>query len=760
MASERLQIRINERGSRTVKRNIDRLGRSAQRAGGGVKLLRAALGALGTISLVMVLRNATKTMASFAQEMSTVRAISGATGETFEQLKMRARELGATTRFSATQAAEGMTFLARAGFDTDAVMASIGPTLQLAQAGALDLGRAADIASNVLTGFNIAATDSQRVIDVMALAANSANTNVEQLGEAMSYVAPVASTLGVSLEETTAAVQTLSDAGIQASRAGTNLTMTMRRLEAPAGEQARIIKELGLSLDDVRVSEVGLTRALTNLREAGISQAQTFRLFGRTAAAASVLLRGSTGKIQEFTAANKEAEGTAAEIARIMDDNLNGAILAAKSAWQELQLAVGDAGAESALTKVFRGLAQLLRDMAANVDRFVDPIKDVFNFIKDVGVATFQALTPVVQEIVGQFNQWGVNGESLKMTLADIGLFLVSLLQTAADVTDGIISSFNIAGKVIATAIFGGMQDAEHYWKQGWHAMKEFFRGILNDIIRELNNLLAGAGIDKQIGYVFGTTPPTTEAFEWGTELGNAVADGWITPVRAKLDEIIAAVEDSQLKRQVQEIRDAMGGGAGGGGASGPILPGLPAAATASIMASQGFAAGQDPAQPLEEITEKASLMEDSVKNSFDTATDALVDFTETGKLEVRGMVSDILSQLARLAAQKFFTGLAGGLGLPGFATGGQFTVGGSGGTDSQTVAFRATPGEQVTITPPGGRAPQMAVPSVATPQMNVKVVNVLDPSMVTDAMNSADGEEVIINVISRNGSTVRQAIA
>lgn len=762
MATERLSLRIDERGSRTVKRRIDRLGRSAQTAGGGVKLLRAALGALGVVSVGLVLRNATRTMASFAQEMSTVRAISGATGQVFDDMRMKARELGATTRFSATQAAEGMTFLARAGFSTQEVMASIGPTLQLAQAGALDLGRAADLASNVLTGFNIEAKNSQRVIDVMALAANSANTNVEQLGQAMSFVAPASASLGVSLEETTAAVQTLSDAGIQATRAGTNLRMVMRKLEAPAGKQKRILADLGLELEEVRVSEVGLTQALVNLREAGASQAQIFDLFGRTATAASVLLTASTGKIQDFTKANENAAGTAAEVARIMDDNLNGALLSVRSAWEELQLAFGDQGAESFLTKTFRGLAQLLRDAAANIENFTKPASDFINFMTDVGRATFEALAPVVTTIVEQFDRWGVNSESLKMTLSDLGLLLVSLLQTAADVADGAISSFNILGKAIATAIFGGIEDAKHFWAQGMHWLTERFKDMLNTLIRAFNNLATEVGIDP-IGFLLPSTPPTTEGFEWGKALGEAVADGWITPVRDILDEVIDNVEDSQLKRKVEDLRNSMAGGGGGDGAGfNPEQAGLVGVGMFGgiIPGAGGQGAGDQAAAQVDKVTEAADLMESSVKNSFDTATESLVDFTQTGKLEVRSMVADILSQMARLASQKFFSGLAGGLGLPGFATGGQFTVGGQGGVDSQTVAFRATPGEQVTVTPPGQRAPAMAVPSVATPQMNVKVVNVLDPSLVTEAMASEDGEEVVINVIQRNASTVRQAIS
>ena len=368
MVEERLQIRVDEKGALVVKRNLEGIGKGAQAAGSGVKLLRTALGGIAAIGFAQVMRSATKTMASFGQEMSTVGAITKANTTQFQEMRDMAKELGTNTRFSATQAAQGMTFLARAGFETNQVLSAIGPTLQLAQAGALDLGRAADIASNVLTGFGIAASDAARVMDVLALAANSANTNVDQLGEAMSYVAPIARLLKVPLEETASAVQALSDAGIQASRAGTNLTMVMRLMTALTPKQAGVLKELGLSTAQVDIANIGLTQSLRNMSDAGISTTQIFKFFGRSAAAAGVLLDGTTGKLDKYTKANEKAEGTAKNIATIMDDNLNGALLAVKSAWEGLILSMGDTGAESGMTKGFQNLAAALRLVASNLE--------------------------------------------------------------------------------------------------------------------------------------------------------------------------------------------------------------------------------------------------------------------------------------------------------------------------------------------------------------------------------------------------------
>ena len=236
MATEQLVIRVSEKGTLVVKRNLDGLGKSAQKAGGGVKLLRTALGALAAVGIAQGIAQGTRLLADFSQTMSTVRGVANATEEQFGALRDEAKRLGETTRFSASEAAEGMLFLSRAGFTAEESMASIGDTLKLAQVGALDLGTAADIASNVLAGFRGDTSQLASVIDVLAKAANSSNTNVQQLGQGLKFVAPVAAGLGVSIEETSAAIGTLSDAGLQATLAGTGLRKIMATLERRSEE--------------------------------------------------------------------------------------------------------------------------------------------------------------------------------------------------------------------------------------------------------------------------------------------------------------------------------------------------------------------------------------------------------------------------------------------------------------------------------------------------------------------------------------------
>lgn len=357
-----------KRGGRQVRGELGRIEQRGNQTGKTLarffSFAAIATGLTGTIRL----------LANFEQEMATVRAITGATGRQFAELRQEAQRLGSTTRFSATQAAEGMVFLSRAGFDVNETLDATGQVLTLAQAGALDLGRAADIASNVLQGFNIAASESQRAVDVLALAANSANTNVEQLGQAMSFVAPASAGMGISIEETAAAVSVLSDAGIQATRAGTGLRQIFIQLAKAGGEFD--IQQRGL----VPVLET-LRKKLLDAETGQINLAEAAELVGaRQSSSLSVLIR-SIEKFVELTGAYENAEGAAQQISDTMDSQLKGALFAVRSAAEGLILAIGESGATDALEQFFRSVATGLRTLTANIDAVVAGLKVLLSLI-------------------------------------------------------------------------------------------------------------------------------------------------------------------------------------------------------------------------------------------------------------------------------------------------------------------------------------------------------------------------------------------
>ncbi len=349
-----------KRGNRAFDKGMTKMERRAKRFTSNLSRTLSSVSGLGTIGIGASLGIGAKTLAEFSQSMSTVAAVTGATSSEFEALELKARDLGATTRFSAAQAAEGMVALGRAGFDTNQVLGSIEGTLLLAQSGALELGSAADIASNVLQGFRLDASEAGRAVDVLSLAANSSNTDVEQLGQALSFVAPASASVGITMEETAAAISALSDAGIQGTRAGTGLR--------------HILIELAAGGTDLRKEAGGLQGALQSLADQNLDLAAAADLVGNRQAASLLVLLDSVEKVGKLDKAYENASGSAANAARIMDDNLNGALLATKSRLQEVAIAMGEAGSEQALIDGLGELQELLVFVAENADTFTKAV--------------------------------------------------------------------------------------------------------------------------------------------------------------------------------------------------------------------------------------------------------------------------------------------------------------------------------------------------------------------------------------------------
>lgn len=409
------------RGIRQVDRGLGGLEGRANQLGA------AFTRAFGALAGGVALGETVRIVADFSQELSTVRAVTGATEQEFARLSATAQELGSTTRFSATQAAEGLTFLARAGFSAEEAIDTIDDTLNLAQAGALDLGRAADIASNVLTAFRLDTAEAARVVDVLALAANSANTDVNQLGDAMRFVAPVAAGLGVDLETATAAVGALSDAGLQASMAGTGLRRVLTELESPAARTREILASLGVSTEEVRISQVGLVDALEALARSGIDTGLALELFGDRGGPAFEVLRTAIPRIRDLTVALDNSEGTAESVARIMDDNLNGALLSVRSAFEGLVLAIGQSGATGALRDVLEAVADGLRFLTENAGTLVN-IGETLAIVLGVRLANqvVPALTARFIELGSSIRRNPLGAIATVATVASAALFAFS----------------------------------------------------------------------------------------------------------------------------------------------------------------------------------------------------------------------------------------------------------------------------------------------------------------------------------------------
>lgn len=210
--------------------------------GAGKKLLpvTAAVAGIGAAAV--------KTTADFDESMSNVSAISGATGDDFDKLRAKAREMGAETKFSASDAADAMTYMAMAGWKTDDMLSGISGIMDLAAASGADLATTSDIVTDALTGMGYTAADAGRLADVMAAASSNANTNVEMMGETFKYVAPVCGSLGYSMEDTALAVGLMANSGIKASQSGTQLRAAITNMVKPTEAMEGVMQELGIEV--------------------------------------------------------------------------------------------------------------------------------------------------------------------------------------------------------------------------------------------------------------------------------------------------------------------------------------------------------------------------------------------------------------------------------------------------------------------------------------------------------------------------------
>lgn len=353
------------------------------RAAGGKATLAVTAPLIASAGLML------RTAGDFEAAMNKVGAISGATGGDLAMLRESAKKMGASTKFSATQAAEALAFLAMAGFDATEANAALPGVLNLAAAGGIELGEAADIASNVLSGYGLKVEDLARVNDVLAKTFTSANTDLRGLGEAMSYAAPIAAAAGVDFSETAAAIGMLGDAGIQGSRAGTALLGAINKMLNPSTEQARLMDRLGLSFTDAAGKMRPLADILEQLGPISQDAGTMLTLFGTEAGPGMAALAGQgADALRALTAELDASGGTAQRIASEQATGLNASLTALGSAFEGLQIAIADSG-----------LLELATGMIEKVTAFVRAVADADPKLVQFGVviaAIAAAVGPVM----------------------------------------------------------------------------------------------------------------------------------------------------------------------------------------------------------------------------------------------------------------------------------------------------------------------------------------------------------------------------
>lgn len=399
------------RQSQQTERQIESVGNKITGIGDKMSNVGGTLTKTVTAPIVGIGTAAVKTLADFDSSMSRVSAISGATGDNLQALRDKAKEMGATTKFTASEAADAFTYMAMAGWQTKDMLDGIDGIMSLAAADGLDLATTSDIVTDALTAFGLSASNSSHFADVLAKASSSANTNVAMLGESFKYVAPVAGALGYTAEDTAIALGLMANAGIKGSQGGTALRSSLAKLAAPSKEAASAMEQYGISITNADGTMKSLGGVMDMLRDnlGGLSEAQqaavASTLFGQEAMSGMLaIINASEEDYNDLTNEIYNCNGAAQEMADIQMDNFEGQITTLKSSLEGVGIQIGEI-------------------LLPHIQNFVDKIQELVNW--------FANLDPKQQE---QVVKWA----GIAAAVGPVILVMGKLISGAGKVVSGI----------------------------------------------------------------------------------------------------------------------------------------------------------------------------------------------------------------------------------------------------------------------------------------------------------------------------------
>lgn len=384
-----------------------------------VSTITAATGA-GAVAAGTAAINAGK---SFEAGMSEVQAISGASRKDLEALTNKAKEMGATTKFSATQASEGLKYMAMAGWNSQQMIDGLPGVMNLAAASGEDLGTVSDIVTDALTAMGLKAGDSAHFADVLATAASSSNTNVAMMGETFKYAAPLAGTLGYNIEDLSQAIGLMANAGIKGSQSGTSLRSILTRLASPPSDAAKAMEKYGISIKNSDGSMKSLMEVMENMRDSlqGLPEdekaAAASALGGQEAMSGLLaIINASESDFDNLSKAIDNASGAAQDQADIMNDNLQGALYELGSAAESAGIELYD-NIKNPAKKAVRAAATEIRSLSTTIkDNGIEAIipEETITTVKNLGT-TAKAVGAGGLKVLGGAAQFA--GENIQTAL-------------------------------------------------------------------------------------------------------------------------------------------------------------------------------------------------------------------------------------------------------------------------------------------------------------------------------------------------------
>lgn len=423
-----------------VKRNTGGITGMAEKAGNAASgvasgmLMNTSMQMAGAAGIGFGIYDAIKSYADFEKEMSAVKAISGATGAEFDMLTEKARQMGADTKFSATESAQAFEYMAMAGWKTDDMMNGIEGVMNLAAASGEDLGRVSDIVTDALTAFGLQASDSAHFADVLAAAATSSNTNVGMMGDTFKYVAPLAGALKYDVEDVATAIGVMANSGVKGTEAGTSLRSIFTRLAKPPKDAAKALDALGISIKNSDGTIKPFMQTMEEMRDkfSNLTDDQKVQYAASIAGQEAMsgllaIMNASESDFEKVANAIDHADGAAEKMAKTRMDNLAGDIELVGGAWDQFVQTIMKGGVSS-------GLRGVVQEVGSIMDFLNDRIKDGLDF-GDV----FALAGKLVTDLKNKFIEFDGVGSLLAGGALAAGLYkVIGLTKKAMSAVKGL----------------------------------------------------------------------------------------------------------------------------------------------------------------------------------------------------------------------------------------------------------------------------------------------------------------------------------
>ena len=482
----------------TVFSKMDAVGASMKKTGDaisgvGQKLIPVSLATAGLGTLAI------KTAGDFDQAMSQVSAISGATGSDLQALRDKARQMGATTRYSATDAAQALGYMAQAGWTTEQMLSGIDGVMNLAASSGEDLAMTSDIVVGSLNAFGLKAQDAAHFADVLATASAASNTDVAMMGETFKYCAPVAGALGFKVEEAAEAVGLMSNAGIKSTQAGTALRTIFNSLSKDLEITGESIGKVVVQTTNADGSMRGLNEILTDCRAAFANLTESEKvhaaeqLVGKNAMSGFLaLMNAAPEDIDNMRDALNNASGSAKHMAEVMQDNLPGQIEELKSALEELAISVGDA-----LMPTVREIVKKVQDFVNWLNSLDESTRAVIIkvglFIAALGPALL-LIGKVISSVGGMITTFSTVGKAVSTFMTDVGGIsgiFTKLGSAIGGISAPVVAVVAVVGTLVAAFVhlWNTSEDFRNSITQTWNQIKEAFSSFADGVVERINAL-------------------------------------------------------------------------------------------------------------------------------------------------------------------------------------------------------------------------------------------------------------------------------